>query len=62
VVRFENKRVFDDTEWVLDVIRANFRFGPPTQPNLHAPHKSLRGTKTTPSVSSKDDETATPPS
>ncbi|HMM78644.1 MAG TPA: DUF559 domain-containing protein [Pyrinomonadaceae bacterium] len=24
VIRFENKRVFEDTEWVLDVIRSNF--------------------------------------
>ena len=62
VVRFENKDIFDETEWVLDIIRANFRFGPPAQPTMHAPHKSLRHIKTTPSVSSKDDETATPPS
>lgn len=24
IMRFENKRVFGDTEWVLDVIRSNF--------------------------------------
>ncbi|HVF46549.1 MAG TPA: DUF559 domain-containing protein [Pyrinomonadaceae bacterium] len=24
VIRFENKRVFEDTEWVLDVIRSHF--------------------------------------
>ncbi|MGQ0542647.1 MAG: endonuclease domain-containing protein [Blastocatellia bacterium] len=24
VLRFENKRFFEDTEWVLDVIRSNF--------------------------------------
>jgi len=24
VIRLENKRVFEDTEWVLDVIRSNF--------------------------------------
>ena len=24
MIRFENKRVFEDTEWVLDVIRSNF--------------------------------------
>jgi very-short-patch-repair endonuclease len=24
VLRFENKRVFEDLEWVLDVIRSNF--------------------------------------
>lgn len=24
VIRFENKRVFEETEWVLDVIRSNF--------------------------------------
>jgi len=24
VIRFENKRVFEDTEWILDVIRSNF--------------------------------------
>ncbi|MEQ1921165.1 MAG: endonuclease domain-containing protein [Pyrinomonadaceae bacterium] len=24
VIRFENKRIFEDTRWVLDVIRSNF--------------------------------------
>ena len=24
VIRFENKKVFEETEWVLDVIRSNF--------------------------------------
>jgi very-short-patch-repair endonuclease len=62
VVRFENRRVFEETEWVLDVLRANFRYGPPAQPTAHAPQSFLRHTKTTPSVSSEDDETATPPS
>ncbi len=26
VIRFENKRFFEDTEWVLDVIRSNFHW------------------------------------
>ncbi|MBP6001887.1 MAG: endonuclease domain-containing protein [Pyrinomonadaceae bacterium] len=59
VIRFENKMVFDEREWVADVIRSNFRFGPPVKFSGHAPHASER---TTPSVSSKNDETATPPS
>jgi len=62
VLHFENREVFEETEWLLDVIRANFRFGPPTPPTAHAPHATLRHVKTTPSVSSKSDETATPPS
>jgi very-short-patch-repair endonuclease len=62
VVRFENREVFEETEWMLDVIRANFRFGPPAAPTAHASHLSVRHVKTTPSVSSKNDETATPPS
>ena len=61
IVRFENRHVFDETEWVLDMIRANFRYGPPAEPTMHAPHSSVRDMKTTPSASSKDDETATPP-
>jgi len=28
VIRFENERVFQDLDWVQDVIRDNFRFGP----------------------------------
>jgi very-short-patch-repair endonuclease len=62
VVRFENREVFEETEWMLDVIRANFRYGPPTTPTAFAPHRSIRNVRTTPSVSSKSDETATPPS
>ncbi|HMP66736.1 MAG TPA: endonuclease domain-containing protein [Pyrinomonadaceae bacterium] len=62
VVRFENREVFEETEWVLDVIRSNFRFGPPVNFTAFAPHRSVRNVKTTPSVSSKNDETATPPS
>ncbi len=42
VVRFENRNVFEETEWMLDVIRANFRFGPPVTPTAYAPHKSMR--------------------
>jgi very-short-patch-repair endonuclease len=61
VLRFENRKVFEKTEWILDVIRANFRFGPPATPTAYAPHRSIRNVKTTPSVSSKNDETATPP-
>ena len=44
VVRFENREVFEETEWMLDVIRLNFRFGPPAQPTAHAPHASVRKT------------------
>jgi len=47
ILRFENKLVFDETEWVLDVIRSNFGW---------------QNERTTPSVSSKNEETATPPS
>ncbi len=46
VLRFENREVFDETEWMLDKIRANFRFGPPTTPTAYAPHRSLRNLKT----------------
>ena len=42
VVRFENRNVFEETEWMLGVIRANFRFGPPTAPTGHSPHKGQR--------------------
>ena len=49
VVRFENREVFEETEWMLNVIRANFRFGPPAAPTAHAPHATLRQVKTTPS-------------
>jgi very-short-patch-repair endonuclease len=42
VVRFENREVFEETEWMLDVIRANFRFGPPAAPTAHAPHATVR--------------------
>ena len=59
VIRFENRLVFEERDWVADVIRSNFRFGPPVELRVYAPHASER---TTPSVSSKDDETATPPS
>ncbi|HMT09857.1 MAG TPA: endonuclease domain-containing protein [Pyrinomonadaceae bacterium] len=62
VVRFENRNVFEETEWMLDMLRANFRFGPPTQPTEYAPHASVRQVKTTPSVPAEDAETATPPS
>ena len=57
VVRFENREVFEETEWMLDVIRANFRFGPPAAPTAHAPNRSLRNEKTTPSPEAG----ATPP-
>ena len=36
VLRFENREVFDETEWVLDIIRLNFRFGPPAAPTTYA--------------------------
>ncbi|MFN0141737.1 MAG: endonuclease domain-containing protein [Pyrinomonadaceae bacterium] len=49
VLRFENREVFEETEWMLDVIRASFRFGPPPTPTGHAPHASVRNIKTTPS-------------
>ncbi|MBV9215741.1 MAG: endonuclease domain-containing protein [Acidobacteria bacterium] len=62
VVRFENRHVFEEADWVLDTIRANFRFGPPATPTTYSLHKSVPSIKTTPSVSSKDDETDTPPS
>ena len=45
VVRFENREVFEETEWMLDVIRTNFRFGPPAAPTAHTPHATLRHTK-----------------
>jgi very-short-patch-repair endonuclease len=53
VVRFENREVFEEAEWMLDVIRANFRFGPPASPTGHAPHATLRNIKTTPSSRQK---------
>ena len=37
VLRFENQLVFNETEWVLDVIRANFRFGPYVEPTTYGP-------------------------
>jgi very-short-patch-repair endonuclease len=49
VVRFENREVFEETEWMLDVIRASFRFGPKAAPTAHAPHANMRDVKTTPS-------------
>jgi very-short-patch-repair endonuclease len=55
VVRFENRHVFDETEWVLDTIRLNFPYGPPAPTTMHAPQVSVRNIKTTPSVSSKHD-------
>ncbi len=36
VIRFENKRVFEDTEWVLDVIRSHFLPGERTTPSPEA--------------------------
>lgn len=42
VLRFENREVFEETEWMLDLIRANFRFAPPATPTAYAPHKSVR--------------------
>jgi len=45
IVRFENRHVFDDTEWVLDTIRSSFRYGPPAPPTSYAPHASLRNKK-----------------
>lgn len=36
VLRFENRLVFEETEWVLDVIRANFRFGTKAEPTGYA--------------------------
>ena len=62
VLRFENREVFEETEWMLDVIRLNFRFGPPVTLTAYAPHSSVRNIKTTPSDSSKNNESATPPS
>jgi len=59
VIRFENRMVFEELEWVADVIRSNFRFGPEVKMSGFASHASER---TTPSVPSKDDGTATPPS
>ncbi len=32
VIRFENKRVFEDTDWVIDVIRSNFGWNKETTP------------------------------
>ena len=58
VLRFENKAVFEEREWVADVIRSNFRFGPPAELTGHAHHASER---TTPS-SRKKHRDATPPS
>lgn len=49
VLRFENREMFEETEWMLDVIRADFRFGPPTSPTGYSPHESLRNVKSTPS-------------
>ncbi len=46
-LRFENKLVFEDAEWVLAVIRSNFGWW---------------SERTTPSVPAKDAGTATPPS
>jgi very-short-patch-repair endonuclease len=40
VVRFENREVFEETEWMLDVIRANFRFGPPATPTGYMDKKT----------------------
>ena len=57
VLRFENKAVFEEREWLADVIRYNFRFGAPAELTGHAPHASER---TTPSVPAKDAVTSTP--
>ncbi|MCZ2391811.1 MAG: endonuclease domain-containing protein [Acidobacteria bacterium] len=42
VLRFENRQVFEAAEWILDVIRTNFRYGPPAKLTGHAPHISER--------------------
>lgn len=42
VLRFENREVFEETEWVLDMIRANFQFGPPATPTGYAPKTTHR--------------------
>jgi len=34
VLRFENKRVFEDLEWMLDVIKSNFGWSKETTPSL----------------------------
>ncbi|MGB7203693.1 MAG: endonuclease domain-containing protein [Pyrinomonadaceae bacterium] len=47
VLRFENREVFEETEWMLEVIRASFRFGPPAAAIAHAPHASVRNVKAT---------------
>ncbi|MGI9054445.1 MAG: endonuclease domain-containing protein [Pyrinomonadaceae bacterium] len=36
VLRFENKRVFEDLEWMLDVIKSNFGWNRKTTPSLRA--------------------------
>jgi very-short-patch-repair endonuclease len=41
-IRFENNKVFEEREWVADVIRSNFRFGPPAEPTGHGPGKLKR--------------------
>jgi very-short-patch-repair endonuclease len=41
VIRFENKQVFDERDWVADMIRDSFRFGPP------APTKYYRNARPT---------------
>jgi very-short-patch-repair endonuclease len=36
VIHFENKRVFEDVEWVIDVIRSNFGWTQRTTPSAEA--------------------------
>ena len=36
VIRFENKRVFEDLDWVLDVIRSNYGWKKTTTPSAEA--------------------------
>ena len=36
VIRFENKRVFDEPDWVVDVIRSNFGWTERTTPSAEA--------------------------
>jgi very-short-patch-repair endonuclease len=36
VIHFENKRIFEDVEWVIDVIRSNFGWTQRTTPSAEA--------------------------
>jgi len=49
VLRFENRDVFEETDRVLDIIRLNFRFGPPAPPTTYNRGGNDRPIKTTPS-------------